>query len=146
MKDLFLLALGLLKTVPGLNWIAKDNGELEQLNPPVAFPCGLIKIEFQQCQSIGGNLQNCMALITVKLGFQLMVSETSAAAPDASVQASLAYYDIVDAVYTAFQGYTDDNVNEFDRTNAKESINKAGYTIMQIPFATTFTDETALGN
>lgn len=145
MKELFLITLALLKAIPSLKWVDKDKGQLEifDTKPSVPFPCALIKVELQGCQSIGGKIQHCGALITVKLGFDLSVSETAAAAPDEAVQRSLAYYDIVDSVYTAMQGYTDDQVNELDRTSAKESINKAGITILQIPFSTTFEDDTA---
>ena len=145
MKELFLIVCGLLETVPALKWIDKDKAQLEifDTKPAVAFPCALVKVELSECHSIGGKLQNCTALVTIKLGWDFFTSDTATTAPDEARARSLAYYDTGDAIYAALEGYFDMQVNELERTSVKEYINKGGNTIMLIPFSTTFTDETA---
>jgi hypothetical protein len=145
MKIIFKKTSGIIKNLNAFKWIDKDNRQLDEYEgkPSVPFPCALIKVSLPKCESIGGGRQMCTAQITVRLGFNLVRSETSTKAPDEALEKSLKYLDDVEAVYIALQGYTDSEVEIYDRVTQTEEERQDGLTVVKMIFTTSFIDMSA---
>lgn len=143
MKTVYTAILSrLTEKVPALKWIEMDMNQLSQAKPSVAFPCGLIGIKLPKCKSITDTLQDCNALISIRLGFDI-VRRTAAATPEEARNDSLAVYDTIADVYAALQGWGTSAFNTLDRTSQGEETAKNGLFIYKIDFSTTFEDATA---
>jgi len=143
MKTIYTAVMERLKTqVPALKWIEMDIGQLNQQNPPVAFPCALVGIKLTRCQSVTDSLQDCEARISVRLAFNTQLN-TAAAVPDAARNTSLTVYDTIAAVYAALQGWGTDNFDSLSRTAQGDEPPRNGLFIYKLEFSTSFEDETA---
>lgn len=142
MKIIYNTVLQLLDEIEALRWKDKDKGQLKFARPAIAYPAALIKIDLPKCDDLGGNIQDCTALVTIRIAFDF-AGETSANTPDAIRQQALAYYDTVDAVYAKFQGFENSELGKFSRKKAYEEDRDDGINVMVLPFETDFRDITA---
>lgn len=158
MKEIYLKMLDLLAFMPQPNtakelevynqlqkirWIDMDKGQLEfyDTRPAVAFPCALIKIEVARTENLGNNVQRCYGRGIVRLAFDY-VGETAAKTPQALRAQSLAYFELVEAVYLAVQGKPA-GLAKFDRQSATEENRPDGLKVLNIPFSTIWLDKSA---
>lgn len=147
MKTIYTAVLNRLnERVPAIRWIDLDFGQLETKSsdrPPVAYPCALITIEMPRCNDVTETIQDCIALVTVRLAFDpLAAGRTAGNAPEEVRETALNPYDVISDVYSALQGYETDNFNAFSRqSQGKEK--RAGLFVYKMVFSTEFEDQTA---
>jgi hypothetical protein len=148
MKFIYTKVLARLKQIPELAWVDLDKGQLEYYDkrPAVKFPCALIGIQIPRAEDMDNRktIQQCQALVTIRLAFDY-TGNTSGVTPDAELQKSLAYFDLVEKVYTYLQGFRDEkNLNPLSRQNLREERRDDGYKVISIPFSTAFIDRAAI--
>ncbi len=141
MEEIYLLFLELLKAVPELRWIDMDQGQLEQDRPPVAYPCALINIDYDDVDDKGANIQFCNTTVTIRVAFNYTGS-VSAKTPDLLLERSLEYCRTINKVYKAIQGKTFKGSRMKRRGQIREP-RPDGITVVQVPFQFTFLDQSA---
>src|SRR5690606_13981121 len=123
MKALFELIAARLKTVPGIQWIDLDKGQIDNFDarPPIDFPGVLTRIEYTSCRDIGGGVQQCAVRITLRCIWDFHGHTDSTMSPE-QLTKNLQYFDFVQNVYLAFQGHHDITVirSPFSRTSQTE--------------------------
>lgn len=139
MKQIFKDITARLETVAGLKWIDEDKGQLNFERPPVLFPCALIDIELPKTENLNTSIQDCDMIITVQLAFDFG-GNTSSITPVSARNSSLAYYDTVEEVTKALQGFATPNFNPLERKRFYQVKRPDGYKVVAIPFASEFRD------
>ncbi|MGB4776138.1 MAG: hypothetical protein WBP45_13245 [Daejeonella sp.] len=144
MKLIYNKIIELLGEIPEIQWTDLDKGQLEfyKTRPAVQFPCALVKIELPRCDDEGNKIQQCTALITIRLGFDF-TGETTSITPEPNRTSALAYFDIVEKVYQKLQGFSNDQLSTFSRKRCFEENRNDGLKVINIPFETEFEDYTA---
>ena len=142
MKQIYTPVMAQLKAlVPELRWIDLDTDQLNAATrPQVAFPCALIGVELNDCDSLSDTLQQCGTTVTVKMGFD-NVGSTSGAAPDHIRNSSLMVYDIIEKVYKALQGFEKPDFEALSRRKQGKVPGRNGLFQYQITFSTILDDE-----
>jgi hypothetical protein len=141
MKFLFKSIQDRLKSeVPELRWIDMDKGQLDYFErPPVSFPCALISVQLPRTVDLGAKKQKCDALIVIRLGFDFS-GNTSHVTPETALEKSLEYFDLVEKVYEALQGYQESTYNNLSRQSLREEKRPDMIKVVNIPFITSFVD------
>ncbi len=145
MTEIFKSIRDLISTVPGIKWVDKDYGtQIDSYGdkPNVPFPCVLFKLSVST-ETITRKTQMCTGTITVRVAHNLATVETSAAAPDASVDRSLEYETLAQAVYAKLQGYTQTPFNNFDRFSYLDESRGDGLSVKRMMFNIGFVDDSA---
>lgn len=146
MKKLFTLIASRLKTVPGIKWIDLDKGQLNnyEVRPPIAFPGVLVKIDYVQAANQNSTVQQVAVRITLRIAWDFHGHTDSTMAPD-QLAANLAYFDFVEDVYKAFQGYRDNTVirSPFRRANQVEETRPDGLKVVALTLLTDVLDTSA---
>lgn len=137
------IILRLQKKVPALKWIDMNIGQFDgSERPPVALPCALVSIKTLKCKAITDTLQDCEAIVTITLGFDVP-ERTSVNAPETARNAGLFAYNVISDVYGALQGFGNANFDSLNRTGQGEGTVKNGLFRYPITFAVQFEDTTA---
>jgi len=142
MKTLFKAITAQLDTIPELKWVDEDKGQMNFERPPILFPAALVTIALPRTRNLTDKKQDTNALISVKLCFDYS-GETSMVTPTVARDKSLGYYDIVEKVYKALQGFSTENFNPLVRNNVQPLPRPDGYKTTVIPFTTEFLDFSA---
>lgn len=142
MKTLFKDVTARLATVPALKWIDEDKGQMNFERPPVQYPAALITITLPRTRNLNTKRQVCEASIAVKLCFEFG-GNTSGITPEAARDASLGYYDIVEACYVALQGYSTNSFNPLERVNFQQLPRPDAKKTVVMTFTTAFHDDGA---
>lgn len=140
MKSIFKAVTAQLETVAALQWIDEDKGQMNFERPPVLFPCALVDIQLPKTTDLNSKIQNCDAIITVRLAFDFH-GNTNSKTPAAAREKSLAYYDVVDEVKKALQGWSTAEFNPLSRKSFYQEKRPDAYKVVAIPFATAFRDD-----
>lgn len=142
MKTIFKELTAKLGTVAALKWIDEDKGQLNFERPPVVFPCALVDIQLPKTENLNSMIQNADALVTVRIAFDFS-GNTSNVTPEAARNQSLEYYDIVEEVYKALQGWSTIHFNPLARKSFYQEKRPDAYKVVAIPFQTSFRDVSA---
>jgi hypothetical protein len=139
MKEIFLAICDRLKTeVPALKWIDFDLGQLDFFEqPPVVFPCALIKIIYPNCDDLSVTTQQVDVAITVRIAFNPL-GETNFAAPDAVRNRALSIFDTNEAIHTALQGFETDSFSCLSRKSFTEEPREDGLKVFVYNCESTF--------
>ena len=114
-KTLYLAIVSQLKAeVPELRWIDVDEGQLNETNPPVAFPCALIDIEYPNCSDVSETEQIVQAKITIRYAFQ-PAGQTNGTTPALIQAKALERWETLTKTYSALQGWETNEVSAFSR-------------------------------
>ena len=140
MKTIFKAITAQLQTVTELKWIDKDKGQMNFERPPVLFPAALITITVPTSQNITRIQQAGTAKIDVKLCFDYG-GNTSAVTPTVDRDRSLAYYDVVDKVYAALQGFGTAEINPLERRSFSPIARPDTYVTEVMVFTGDFLEE-----
>jgi hypothetical protein len=140
-KKLYLDLASQLKTeVPELLWIDVDEGQLNEENPPIAYPCALIDIEYPNCSDESETIQLCIARVTIRYAFKPS-GQAASATPIVIQQKALERWDIVTKTYAALQGWETSEASSFSRrSQTKERRRDKIQVIVQV-WETTFEEE-----
>lgn len=147
MKELFLLAVARLNTVSSIEWSDLDKGQINNYEtmPPIAFPAALIKIDYPQCENMGGKKQKCRVRVMIRLAFDY-TGETDSTMPESAQESSLLYFETVENAYKAFQGYINKTIAApFNRVGQVEENRPDGLKVVNITFETYIHDMSAAG-
>lgn len=139
MKQIFLAICARLKAeVPALKWIDFDLGQLDYFeNPPVVFPCALIKISYPNCDDITETMQQVDVAITIRIAFNPL-GDTNFTVPDAVLTRALSIFDTNDAIHTALQGFSTDEFSSLSRKSFVEEPREDGLKVFNYTSNTTF--------
>lgn len=143
MKIIYNTILDKLMEITAFRWADMDKGQLDIPNPPVDFPCALIRIDLPKCDDIGGNAQQVISGVTIRLAFKF-TGQTSASTPEEVRNQSLSYFDTIEEVYKKFQGLTTDELSAFSRKQGFHEPRLDGITVYAMRFETDFQDYTAV--
>ncbi|WP_164126097.1 hypothetical protein [Sphingobacterium luzhongxinii] len=108
MKKLFLLLRQELMTIPSINWVDLNKGQLNNYEerPAIDFPAVLLELSYPRTTKLTGTQQQCDVEIRASIIFDFM-DETSSITPDETLEKSLEVYDIVQEVHEKLQGLID---------------------------------------
>lgn len=140
MKQLYLTVTELLKEVPQLRWVDFNDGQLQEEQPSIAYPCALVDIDLPSCENIHDDLQQVRASFNITLVFKSS-GETNTNAPKSRREFALNYFDTVDAVFEKLQGYGDDNFYPFERTSVRTQNIRRGLKVIELSFSTSWTED-----
>ena len=140
MKTIFKEITAQLDTVPGLNWIDEDKGQMNFERPPVLFPCALVSLSLPQTQNYNQDNQQCDLQVSVTLAFDFS-GNTNNLTPEADRERSLAYYDMVDLVYKSLQGFSSVNFNKLERRNFRPIPRPDQYKTVNMTFTSEFIED-----
>ena len=143
MKTIFKDITARLDTVKSLKWVDEDKGQLNFERPPVLFPCALVDIQLPRPENLNSKIQKSDLLITVRLAFDFG-GNTSSITPVSARNKSLEYYDIVQEVYKALQGWATTEINPLERKGFHQEKRPDGYKVIAMPFASDFIDKSAV--
>jgi hypothetical protein len=145
MGDIFKIIMGLLTGIDGVAWVDKDNKQLDifDTKPAVPFPCILIRVSIPLTETAGPGIQVCTGQVIIRIASDLSVSETSSKAPQAALDRSLAYFNLVDAVYNKLQGYADNYIQNLERVSSMEEDRRDGLTVVKTSFSVIFEETVA---
>jgi len=107
--------------------IEQDFGQLEDASrginkPPVSWPCALIDIEDATFNQVGQNSELGSVNICIRVGFPPF-SSSSSITPAPYRNSALYFYDLEQAIYEAFQGWTPGTVTVDETTDPVTTIN-----------------------
>lgn len=139
MKNLFKTITAQLLAVPGIKWVDEDKGQMNFSNPPILFPAALVTISYPSIVNLNKTKQRVNASITVKLCFDYG-GNTNGETPQAARDQSLAYYDVMEAVHEALQGFTTGEFNELQRANSVPIPRPDAYKTNSSLYTTQFLD------
>lgn len=145
MKDLYLKILAKFAAeVPEFLWVDKDKGQLDNFNvrPQLAFPAALIRFDIIDTDDLGHKIQNVTLQVAFRLAFGY-TGETSGRLSQEDRERSLAYFDNVQKVFEAFQGWEEDTFNEWVRTGQVEEQRGDGLQVTSMIFKTEYRDDSA---
>lgn len=105
MKNLLKAVFAQLKTVPAINWIDEDFGQLEipEGRPPVQFPCALVTID-ELGDNLGGDEYDISSTITVRVAHSRF-GDRSGMAPEEPIGITIKKIDDAEAVRAALTGF-----------------------------------------
>jgi len=141
MKQLFEIIRGLCASADGIAESDRDNGQLLLPNPPVKFPCALIKLNFRTDQ-VTKLAQQCKGTVEVTVAYDLMKVETTSLAGQTASDRSLQYMDYGQSVYLKLQGYSTDPVIYINRTGMSDT-NINGKQCVKLVFDCGYMDRSA---
>lgn len=130
----------LLAEVPELKWIDLDKGQMRFERPPVLFPAALINLQVPNSQNLNSTKQLVRAQVSIKLCFDF-TGNTDANTPEEHRLNSLAYFDVVDKVFSKLQGWGTDELNPLERVNQYDEQRPDAYKISVITFSTGYYEE-----
>lgn len=141
MEEIYTAIMARLKeTVPELNWIDIDEGQLEYYaeRPSVAFPCALIDIAVTQCEDLYERAQLCRATIGIRVVQNIPTSRTNSVATEPVRTNALERYQLVEKVFESLQSWGGSGFNPLSRMSQKKESRKDFLFVVRIDFATQF--------
>ncbi len=141
MKTLYLKILELLETIPEIRHIDLQYGQLQEEQPPLAYPAVLVSM-----RQASENIDDVYQLHTAQFTLQLvckMAGETNSLAPAKRREQALAYLDISEKIYRKLQGYEDEVFEAFAQTGAVEQLLRKGLKTVERTFSTSWREDLA---
>ncbi|NJB36378.1 hypothetical protein [Croceivirga sp. JEA036] len=146
MKQLFKDITERLDGIAELNWVDEEKGQMNYTGaydrPPLVFPAALVTLSIPGTQGLNDKKQIAQLQLAITLCFDFS-GNTNSKTPTVERDKSLAYYDVVDAVYKALQGWSSGRFNPLDRISFRPIPRPDGYKTVQLVFASGFKDHTA---
>lgn len=144
MKNLFKAITAQLDAIPRIKWVDEEKGQMNYNpsleRPPLLFPAALVTISLPNTQNYNQSKQQAQAQVRIQLCFDF-TGNTNTKTPAADRDRSLAYYDVVDEVYQALQGFSTSEFNELERRNFSHLLRPDQYKTVVITFVTDFLED-----
>jgi len=144
-KTIFKDARAYLKSLPGINWVDLDKGQLEMYStkPAVGFPCALFSVSITRAVNHNHKNQQCSVTLTVRIAFDY-TGESNGEVDEDMLAASLEYFDICQSVYTGLQGKSNGQYSPFERTSQiDEAPRRDGLKVVRFTFSSSYMDNSA---
>lgn len=136
----FDLAARLQAEVPALKWIDLEWGQLAEDRPSVAYPCALIDIEYPNCTDEGEGWQQCAVRVTIRFAFAA-AGQTAGVAPTLVQTRALEMWDVLDAAFSALQGWSTNEASAFGRRSQTTERRRDNLKVITQVWETTFEEE-----
>lgn len=136
----------LIAQVTKLKYVDMDWGQLDFYfpNPPVQWPCALIKIAQAEYSNAAHRAQLGLVTIVISIA-DLRISNSSGKAPQGQKNYALGVIDLMNDVYKALHGWTNDKTyTGLIRTSYTQRQREDLLTIHQITFTTEIKDINAI--
>lgn len=118
--------------VLGLETVTLDGGQTENPQAPaLGLPAALVDVAYPECGDITCLTQQCRVTISVRVAFR--------AWPDVADPA--AELGLVEDVYNALQGWTDDTLSCLSRTSVVPETRHDGLKVYRLEFDSAFEEE-----
>lgn len=118
--------------VPGLETVTLDGGQTENPQAPApTLPAALVDVSYPECGDVTCLAQRCRVTVSVRVAFR--------AWPDVADPA--AELGLVEDVYNALQGWTDDTLSCLSRTSAVPETRHDGLKVYRLEFDSAFEEE-----
>lgn len=127
--------------IPEFKYVDMDKGQFNFDRPPVSWPACLISIQVTSTQENNRTNLHKQLLVSLRLGWDFS-GNTSSITPEADLEQSLAYFDLIEKVELAFQGWDDGTrrFNYFSQMALREEP-RSGIKVVSIPFRTSYHDQ-----
>lgn len=127
-------------------YIDVDWGQLQEQDPPIKWPAVLIDIDgsdYKQLQGDGNlGIQQCIVEIRITLASEKL-SPTNARAEKTSRESGLAYYDTLESIHKALQGWSDgEHFGQLERVRMRTRSSVRGHIVKDLYYQTVFIDST----
>lgn len=142
MKTLYLKLTELLREIPELKFIEENFGQLQESNPPIAYPAVLITMEVPNSDDIDEMFQNVFCNFEILI-ITKTIGESNSLAPEEQREKALEYYDLSDKVYQKLQGYSDGKFESFSRRSVTNRSLRKGLKTVAHRFSTSWREHTA---
>jgi hypothetical protein len=140
MEVVYNAVLQQLKDNTSLQWIDLDTGQLDAgVRPPVAYPAALIDIQIPGTEDISTYTQSCLCRITVRVACDVY-GKTNADAPEVPRANALSYFNTVNEVYKALQGFSTAELDCLTRKSLKTEKRGDGLKVCTMEFQASFED------
>lgn len=127
MKTLYLKLFELLKTIPEIEYIDLNFGQIMEEQPPLAYPAVLIGINIVSTDSFHDIYQQVNAEFTITLVTR--AQDTCSLTEKDRQERALSYFDLAEKIYNKLQGYEDGHFETFNRLNLTEITQRKGLRI-----------------
>jgi hypothetical protein len=127
--------------VPEIKYIDLDKGQFEMERPPVVFPACLISLQVTGASENRRDSLHKQVLVSLRIGWDYF-GNTSSITPTPNRAESLAYFDLIEKVEKALQGW-DDGTRRFNYLSlvAIREERRPDIKVVNIPFRTSFHQE-----
>jgi hypothetical protein len=125
-----------------LKWIDMDKNQMTFSGTAVLFPAALVTISWRTTQDISDTIQNKDLLIQVKLCFDFS-GNTNTKTPLIHRDRSLEYYDIVEKVDRALQGWCGSVFNPLSSVQLAGEKRPDAYKVETLAYRSSFRSDTA---
>lgn len=138
-KELFIALCNQIENnVHDIRWIDADDGQLNTMRPPVAFPCVLVDMTYPQCESLNAGSQRIRAQFTLRIAFQ-SCGATNSAAPEEVRSQALARLDTLEEIHKALNWWNyDRQISPLRRLRVTTERRQDGYKVYQMVYETQF--------
>lgn len=129
--------------LPEFNYVDLDKGQLNYERPTVSFPCCLISLQIPNTSENHRTNLHKQVMVNFRLAWNFN-GDTSNLTPDQDRSESLAYFDLIEKLEMAFQGWDNGTrqFNYFSQMALREEP-RPGLKVISIPFRTSYHDEKA---
>lgn len=118
--------------VLGLESVVLDCGQVDaEAGPAVALPAALVDVAYPECGDITCFAQQCRVTVSVRVAFR--------AWPE--VQDPAAELGLLEDVYNALQGWTDETLSCLSRTSVVPEARRDGLKVYRLEFDSAFEEE-----
>lgn len=127
--------------IPEIKYIDMDKGQFNIDRPPVSFPACLISMQVTSTQENNRTNLHKQLMVSFRLGWDFD-GNTSIITPEQDRLNSLAYFDLIEKLETAFQGWDDGTrrFNYFSQLSLREEP-RPKLKVIAIPFRTSYHDQ-----
>jgi len=127
--------------LPEIKYVDLDKGQFEQERPSVSFPACLISLQVSNTQENNRTNLHKQLMVSFRIGWDFS-GNTSSITPEAARLDSLAYFDLIEKLETAFQGWDDGTrrFNYFSQMALREE-RRPDIKVISIPWKTSYHDQ-----
>ncbi|MDV3793335.1 hypothetical protein CMU23_01470 [Elizabethkingia anophelis] len=138
MDELYEKLIELLESIPEINYIDLDAGQLQEQNPPLSYPAILVSIEDDR-EDINKLNQSVDGKFTLTI-INKLYSETNSLAPKEQRVKGLSHLKLVKAIQKKLQGYEDERFRSFTNKGNKDPKIRKGLKTAVLQWETSWID------
>lgn len=144
MEVIYNAVLARLKAQTSIQWIDLDTGQLDAgIRPPVAYPAALLDIQILSTEDVSTYAQFCTFSLKIRVACDVY-AETNADAPDETRADALSYFNTVNNIYKALQGFSTAELDCLTRKSLKPEKRGDGLKVCTMEFQGGFKDLSAV--
>lgn len=128
--------------IPGLKWVDKDRGQLENISNFV-FPRPAIFLSFMRTEygTIGNNSQQGTGAVRLRIAYENYADSFTGSV---NQDKALAFFEFNEKVYETLQGLSGTHFSPLDRTADEDDLEHTNIIVTIQEYACNFVDDTAV--